>query len=271
MKMILGGNLMLRKKGYLLILALIFVFSISTVAGAWWIFGSDEQATWDKVQAEGKLVVGMDAAYKPFEYQDKNGEIVGFDVDVLKEVAKKLDIKLDLQNTSFDGIIPGLQAKKYDLIMSAMTITEERKKAVNFSDPYFNAGQVIAAMGDNSSVKGVKDLEDKIVAVQLGTTGDLKVSEMEGVKEIKRFDTIPEAFIALQNGQVEAVVNDLPVTAAYIKEHPEVKIVGEPFTTEYYGIAFRKEDTELKEKINEALAELKQDGTYDEIYAKWFE
>jgi len=267
----LGGDLMLRKKGYLLILVLIFIFSISTVAGAWWIFGDDEQATWDKIKEEGELVVGMDAAYKPFEYQDENGEIVGFDVDILKAITDKLGVELDLQNTSFDGIIPGLQAKKYDLIMSAMTITEDRKKAVNFSDPYFDASQVIAIMEDNNEIKGVDDLQGKVIAVQLGTTGDLEVSEMKGIKEIKRFDTIPEAFIALQNRQVAAVVNDLPVTKAYIKEHPEVKVVGEALTIEQYGIAFRKADTKLMEKINEALIELKQEGTYDKIYAKWFE
>jgi polar amino acid transport system substrate-binding protein len=247
------------------IILLTLVFALFIMAGC----SSQEQGTWQKIEKEGKLVVGMSADYKPFEYHDKGDNIVGFDVDVLKEVSKKLNLKLELKDTAWDGIIPGLQAKKYDLIMSAMTITEERKKAVDFSESYFNAGQIIAVLDGNNNIKSVEDLKGKKVGVQLGTTADLEASEMEGV-EVKRYEKIPQAFIELNNGRVDAVAADLPVVAKYTLEHSGVKIVGEPFTTENFGIAMRKGDTELLEKINTAVAELKQDGTYDEIYAKWF-
>ncbi|TDX52447.1 basic amino acid ABC transporter substrate-binding protein [Orenia marismortui] len=230
---------------------------------------SEEQGTWQKIEKEGKLVVGMSADYKPFEYHDKDDNIVGFDVDVLKEIAKKLNLELELKDTAWDGIIPGLQSSKYDLIMSAMTITEDRKKAVNFSDSYFNAGQIIAVSESNDSIKNVEDLKGKTVGVQLGTTADIEASKMEGV-EVKRYEKIPQAFIELNNGRVDAVAADLPVVAKYTLDHSGVKIVGEPFTTENFGIAMRKADTELLEKINTALADLKADGTYDEIYNKWF-
>ncbi|WP_018248015.1 basic amino acid ABC transporter substrate-binding protein [Orenia marismortui] len=230
---------------------------------------SEEQGTWQKIEKEGKLVVGMSADYKPFEYHDKDDNIVGFDVDVLKEIAKKLNLELELKDTAWDGIIPGLQSSKYDLIMSAMTITEDRKKAVNFSDSYFNAGQIIAVSESNDSIKNVEDLKGKIVGVQLGTTADIEASKVEGV-EVKRYEKIPQAFIELNNGRVDAVAADLPVVAKYTLDHSGVKIVGKPFTTENFGIAMRKADTELLEKINAALADLKADGTYDEIYNKWF-
>ncbi|WP_027339017.1 basic amino acid ABC transporter substrate-binding protein [Halonatronum saccharophilum] len=229
---------------------------------------NQEGTTWENVQENG-LRVGMDAAYRPFEFYDEDGEITGFDADLIREIGDRLDVDIVLQDVSFDGIIPGLQAGEYDLIISAMTITEERAQAVNFSDPYFNAGQVIAVLEDNDTINNEGDLKGKRVGVQLGTTADLLVSEMDGI-DIVRYDTIPEAFIDLDNERVEAVVNDLPVTAAYIQERGRAKIVGEPFTEEFYGMAMRQGDEDLLENINEALAQIKDDGTYDQIFAKWF-
>ncbi len=248
------------------ILLITLLISLLVVSGC----GQEKDTAWNKVKDEGKLVIGMSADYKPFEYHDEQDNIVGFDVDVAKAMAEKLGVKLELKDTAFDGIIPGLKSKKYDVIMSAMTITEERKKAVNFSDAYFNAGQVIAVLDGNNTIKSVEDLKGKKVSVQLGTTGDLEVSKIDEI-EVKRFEKIPQAFIELHNNRVAAVVTDLPVIAAYTMDHPTVKIAGKPFTTEEYGIAFRKDDTQLLEKVNNALKEIKEDGTYDEIYAKWFE
>ena len=249
------------KKLILSVLVLTLLFAVGCAG---------DKTTWDKVEDEGKLTIGMSADYKPFEYTDENGEIVGFDVDVAKAIGDKLGVEVEFVDTAFSGLIPGLKSNKYDLIMSAMTITEKREKAVDFTDQYFNAGQVVAVMDDNNNIKSIEDLNGKKVGVQLGTTGDLEVSEMDNIGEVKRYDKIPQAFIDLKNGRINAVVNDLPVTAAYIMKHPEVKIVGEPFTTEHYGIAARPGDEELLKKINGALKEVKEDGTYDEVYNKWF-
>ncbi|MBM7557284.1 basic amino acid ABC transporter substrate-binding protein [Halanaerobacter jeridensis] len=243
----------------------VLVFTLVFAVGC-----AGDQTTWDKVQDEGKLTIGMSADYKPFEYTDENGEIVGFDADIAQAIGEKLGVEVEFVDTAFSGLIPGLKSNKYDLIMSAMTITEKREKAVDFTNQYFNAGQVVAVMDDNNSIQGVKDLEGKKVGVQLGTTGDLEVSDMDNIEQIKRYEKIPQAFIDLRNGRIDAIVNDLPVTAAYIMKHPEVKMVGEPFTSEHYGIATRPGDEELLKKVNGALKELKEDGTYDEVYNKWF-
>lgn len=233
--------------------------------------GTSEQNTWNQVKENKKLVVGMSADYKPFEFQNEKGEIVGFDIDILNAITDKLGVELEIVNTNFDGLIPGLKSKKYDIVMSAMTITDERKGAVNFSDPYFDASQVIAIKADNDAIKNPEDLEGKVVGVQLGTTGDLEASKIKDLEDIKRFNVIPEAFIALKNGQIDAIVNDLPVTKAYIKDNPEVKIVGKPLTVENYGIAFRKNDEQLLAKINEGLKKIREEGIYDKIYKKWNE
>ena len=249
------------KKTILAMLVLMLVFTVGC---------GGEQSTWEQIQEEGQLTIGMSADYKPFEYTDENGDIVGFDVDIAKAIGEKLGVEVKFVDTAFDGLIPGLKSAKYDLIMSAMTITEKREKAVDFTDQYFNAGQVVAVMEDNNNIKGPKDLDGKKVGVQLGTTGDLKASEMDDLAKIKRYEKIPQAFLDLRNGRVDAIVNDLPVTAAYIMKHPEVKIVGEPFTSEYYGIAARPGDDQLLKKINTALKEVKEEGTYDKVYNKWF-
>ncbi len=217
----------------------------------------------------GKLTIGTEASYRPFEYHNEDDKIVGFDIDIAKAVADELGVELEIKDIAFDGLIPGLKTKKFDMVIAAMTITEERKKAVNFSKPYFNAGQVIAVVEDNDQIKNVNDLVGKKVGVQLGTTGDLKMSEMENV-EVKRYEKIPQGFIDLNNARIDAVVNDLPVTATYVKKKEGVKIIVAPFTEENYGIAFRKNDTELAEEIDQALEKIKEDGRYDEIYNKWF-
>ncbi|SJZ43232.1 basic amino acid ABC transporter substrate-binding protein [Selenihalanaerobacter shriftii] len=231
----------------------------------------ETMTTFDKIKEKGKIVIGSDASYKPFEYHNAEGEIVGFDVDFLNAIGKELGIEVEFVDTAFDGIIPGLNANKYDIAVSAMTITEKREKAVDFTEPYFNAGQVIAVMEGTNDIKTTKDLKGKVVAVQLGTTGDLKATkDIEGIKEVKRYEKITQAFIELKNGRADAVVNDLPVTAAYIMENSDVKMVGKPFTEEQYGIATREEDNELEKALNDAIAKLKENGTYDEIHNKWF-
>lgn len=222
---------------------------------------------------EGVLTVGSDVAFPPFEYKDeKTQEIVGFDVDLIKEIGKRLGLRVEIINATFDTLIPALNAKKYDVVVSAMTITEERKKQVDFSDPYIDSDQSIAVRKD-SNIKSAADLKDKIVGVQRGTTGELKANELKeiyGIKEIKSYDDTLLAFEDLKAGRVDAVVNDLPVTAYLVKKDPAFKIVEVIKTGEQYGFAFRKDSKELREKVNEALKKMKEDGTYDRIYKKWF-
>lgn len=221
--------------------------------------------------AKETLKVGTDAAYPPFEYVDeKTGKYTGFDMDLIRALGQEMGYEIEIINTSFAGIIPGLFNGNYDLIIAAMTITDERSQAINFSDPYFTAGQVIVTKKNTTDILVPADLKGKVVSVQLGTTGQFATEKIKGVKEIKKFDTSPAALQELLNGAAHAAVIDLGVAQLFMKEHSGLKIVGEPFTAEYYGIGLKKQNKDLLKKLNQALAKLKANGKYEEIYTKWF-
>jgi polar amino acid transport system substrate-binding protein len=220
--------------------------------------------------------VGTDATFKPFEYVDeKTKQILGFDVDLMNAIAADQGIKVEeYVNINFDGIIPGLLAKKFDAIISAMTITEERKKQVAFSDPYINAGQILAVRQDNTTIKDEKTLPQGVkLGAQLGTTGEIEAKRLAAAVggTVKSYDDITLAFQDLALGRLDAVVNDYPVSADYVASNPgaKLKLVGKPFTEEYYGIAVRPEDKELLARINAGLKKLKDSGKLDELMKKW--
>lgn len=220
---------------------------------------------------DGKLTLGSDTAFPPFEYEEGD-KVVGFDVDLGTEIGKRMDVEVEFVPTAFDGIIPALNAKKFDGIMSAMTITDERKKEVDFSDPYIDSNQSLTVKKD-SGIKSVKDLSGKILGVQRGTTGELTAQKNQttwGVTEIKSYDDTLLAFEDLKAGRIAGIINDFPVSAYLAKKTPELEVVEEIPTNEQYGIALRKESKDLKKKIDEALKEIKDDGTYDTIFEKWF-
>lgn len=215
------------------------------------------------------LKVGSDCAYPPMEYQEGE-EFLGFDIDLIKAVAEEMGREVEIVNTAWDGIIPGLMNGNYDVLISAMTITDERKEQINFSDPYFEAGQAILVRADNEDIKSEDDLVGKVVAVQIGTTGDFAVSEMEGVK-VKRFNTNPEAVQELRNGGCDAVVGDSVTLMWEATQDGVLKMVSsEPFTSEYYGIGVKKGNDKLLNEVNKALAKIRENGTYDELYMQWF-
>jgi len=227
-------------------------------------------STLEEIKARGKIYIGTDATYPPMEFHDESGEIVGFDIDLGRAIAEELGVEAVFIDTAWDGIFPALDAGKFDIIISSTSITEERLKSKEMSDPYYITSQAIAVRKDNETIRGPEDLRGKIVAVQIGTTGDLAVSEMEGVT-VKRFDTIDKAYMEVLNGRADAVVNDLSEVAYRMKMLPDMKIVatfreGE----EKYGVTMRKGDVELLAAINEALRRIKASGKYDEIYRKWF-
>jgi len=218
-----------------------------------------------------QITVASDIAYPPFEFA-KNGEPVGFDIDLMNEIAERANLQVEYQNVTFDGIIPGLGNRLYDAAISAMTITPQREKKVDFSDPYFNADQSLMVRND-SDIKSVDDIGDGTVGVQLGTTGELKAKELKKqgtiTGEIRTFDTIPEAFTALENGQIQAVINDFPVSAYEAKTGGDsLEVVQTIPTGEQYGIAFPT-GSDLVGPVNKALEDIKKDGTYARIYEKW--
>lgn len=218
------------------------------------------------------VTVGTNAEYQPFEYVDANGEIVGFDIELLKAIGERAGFTPEFVNTKWDGIFVALASGEFDTVVSAVTITPERAETVDFSDSYFNAGQGIAVQAGNDTITGSDSLAAGMkVGVQVGTTGDIWLTENTEV-EVARFDENPLAVQALAAGDVDAVVADFPTLADILKQNPELdlKMVGEPFTEELYGIAIRKGQDELKESINAALASLREDGTYQSIFDKYF-
>jgi|Deesub1362B_J571_1020462.scaffolds.fasta_scaffold00072_88 polar amino acid transport system substrate-binding protein len=234
-----------------------------------------ESAPKFKLVEPGVLTVGTDAAYPPFEsINEVTNEFEGFDVDLMKEVAKRIGLEVKFVNVAWEGIIPGLVAHKYDVIASAMTITEERKKQIDFSDPYFEAWQVIVVRKDDDRISKAEDLAGKIVGVQIGTTGQFVAEDLvkEGINfEIKTYDTTPDALLDLKNGNIDACIIDNGVAEKALKNNPDTyKIVGGKLSYEEYGIAVAKDNPELLKAINQALKEIKEDGTYDKIYQKWF-
>lgn len=216
--------------------------------------------------------VASDMSFAPFEYIDEETkDPAGFDIEIMQALGKAMDMKVEMVNTAWDGILPGLIAGNYDLVISAMTISDERVASVDFSDPYFATGQVIVVKQGDQTVTEPKDLISKRIGVQIGTTGHIAADKIEGA-DVRPFQIAPDAFLALKAGQVDAVVVDELVAIEELKANPDsVEIVGRPFTAEYYGIAIKKGNTELLKKVNKALAQIKADGTYDKIYEKYMD
>jgi polar amino acid transport system substrate-binding protein len=219
-----------------------------------------------------KLTVASDTAYAPFEMQGGPGEptYVGFDMDLIRAIGEVLGKEVEIISMGFDGIIPALQSGSVDCAISAMTITEERAKVVNFSEAYYESGLITAVRADNNDINGFEDLAGKKIAVQIGTTGALKAEEVPDAK-ITTFNTIDLAFLELKKGAVDAVINDAPVTLYFIQQgNDDVKVVGGLLTGEFYGIAVPKAKPDLLDEINGALKTLKENGTFDRIYMDWF-
>ena len=218
--------------------------------------------------------VGTDAAYAPFESQNEKGEIVGFDIEVVQAIAAKGGFEVKFANTPWEGIFNALAQGDRDLLVSAITITDERRQTMDFTDPYFDAAQLIAVK-ENSKVAKFADLKKLKVGVQTGTTGDEAVTKLLGKTNtnIKRFESTPLALKELEAGGVDAVVADNGVVIHYVANNPGGKfktVSDKEFVPEQYGIAVKKGNAELLGKLNEGLKGIKADGTYDKIYAKYF-
>ncbi len=220
-----------------------------------------------------ELKIASDTTYPPFEFVDpKTNEIVGFDIDLVNEICKLLNCKPQIISTAWDGIFAGLEQRQFDLAASGITITEERKKKFDFSDSYLRYGQVVLVRADEERIKSKDDLKDKIVGVQIGTTNEetAKTLVADEGKQLKRYDTFDLAVRALIAKDVDAVVIDSPAADGFIAQNPgKLKIAGQPFTSEDLGLCFPK-GSDLVGPFNAALKVLKENGTLDRLYQKWF-
>ncbi|MBR3722813.1 MAG: basic amino acid ABC transporter substrate-binding protein [Selenomonadaceae bacterium] len=229
--------------------------------------GCGGNAKGDKV-----LKAACSADFAPFEFQEEgNKEYQGFDMDLIRALAKEMGMEVEISNIAFDGLIPALEAGNIDVAISGMTINDERKGKVLFSDPYYESGLTLVVRSDEKNIKGFKDLEGKSVAAQIGTTGSTEASKIKDCN-VKNFNVISECFMELKAKGVDAVINDRPVNDYYIKKTNSegVKALPEKLTAENYGMAVRKDNKELQEKLNAALKKLKDNGEYQKIHEKWF-
>lgn len=220
---------------------------------------------------KGKILrVGTEPAYPPMEFQGKKGELQGFSIDLMNAIASSGNFKINFQTVPFDGLIPALQANTLDVAISSMTITEERSKTVTFSRPYFKSGLAIAIKSNNQEITSFDKLKGKKIAVQIGTTGAAKGKEANAA-QIRTFDSTPSALQELVNGNVDAMIGDAPVIAYAINSGniPGIKVVQKLLTEEYYGIPTPKNSPNLA-LINQGLGKILENGTYAQIYQKWF-
>ncbi len=226
--------------------------------------------------AAEQLRVGTHPTFAPFEFMDSaSRQYVGFDMDLIREIGKRTGLEVEIVNMGFDGLIPALMTGTIDIAVSGITITDERKKRVDFCEPYYEAGQSLMVRADEKDrYKTPADLEGKRIAVQIGTTGADVAKGIKGA-EIKSFNTSAEAFMDLKMKGSDVVILDRPVIGYFLVKNPRAakglaQQSAVKFTSEYFGFAVKKGNKELVEKINKGLADLRKDGTYDKIYAKWF-
>jgi glutamine transport system substrate-binding protein len=222
----------------------------------------------DKSKGEKIYKVGVDTTYPPFEFKDGN-DYKGIDIDLINAIAKNQGFKIELSPMDFGGIIPAMQANQLDVAIAGMSITDERKKIVDFSDPYFDAGLIVVVKNDNTTIKSADDLKGKTVAVKKGTSG-AKFAEDNAAKlgyKVVQFNDSPAMFQEVSNGNADALLEDYPVISyAIAQKDLGLKTVGDRLNGDQYGIALLKgQNTDLLKKIDAGLAELKKDGTYDKI------
>lgn len=254
-----------------LLTALLLLTSLCTQAAdqALW-----EKSTLNQIMKRGELRVGLETGYMPFEMRDKNGNIIGFDVDLAKKMASVLKVKVTFVNTQWDGIIPALLTDKFDILMGGMTITPERNAQVNFSRPYITIGQTaLVAAKHKGKITRAEQLNDAqyTVATKLGTSGDLAAKRQMPHAKLKRFETEADAALEVRNGRADAFIYDMPFMLVYANQYPEgVFVLPEPFTKEDLGWAIKKGDPDFLNWLDHFIVSIKNDGTYDVLYDRWF-
>ena len=218
------------------------------------------------------ILVASDCTWPPMEFVNDNKEIVGFDIDLIHAIAKEGGFEIKIQNSAWDGIFAGLAGGKYDAVISSVTINEERKKSMLFSDPYLNAGQILVVRKENAKLTKIEDFKGKTAGAQIGTTGDIEIKKHSDITR-KTYDDIGLGMEDLYNKRIDVVVVDKPTAISYALKNSKYKdafmIVGAPFTDEYYGIAINKDRKDVLEKINAGLKKVKESGQLKQIEDKW--
>lgn len=244
------------KKILALALAVLFVLGLAAC-------GKSDSLTVE----EGKLIMATNATFPPYEYKEGK-DIVGIDAEIAGLIADKLGLELEIADIEFDSIIPGVQKGKYDMGMAGMTVTDERKEMVSFSDSYAKGVQVVI-IPENSDITSIDDLEGKKIGVQQATTGDIYASDDYGDENVTKYANGNLAVEGLKAGKVDCVIIDNEPAKAYVKANEGLKILDTSYADEDYAIAFNKDNAELQKKVNDALKELIADGSVQKIVDKY--
>ncbi|WII40032.1 transporter substrate-binding domain-containing protein [Paenibacillus thiaminolyticus] len=230
----------------------------------------------EQIKKAGKIRVGLMGTYAPYNFLNEKHEVDGFDADVAKEVAKRLGVEAEFITGEFSGLIEGLQKNKYDALVSQVTITEDRKKMMDFSTPYVKNAVNVIVKSDNGTIQKIEDFKDKKIGVGLGTNDEKYLRDVAmpkvGKFEIATYNDVITSLKDLDVGRIDATINNVFALKPLIEKNQfKVKAVGEPIKEDFAGIAIRQNNPELLDAINKALAEMKSDGTFTEIFHKWFD
>ncbi len=225
----------------------------------------------DNIKTRGTIRIGTDATYPPMEFKDSNNTLVGYDIDLGKRIAQELGVTAEFVEYSWDDVFQALLDNHIDVIISSVSITDERMVLYNFSEPYINAGQVIITNKGNTTITSTEDLYGKNIGVQDETTNEEQALLYTPDERVIRYDDFIKATQALVNGEVDAIFSDLTNAKSIIDENPTLTIASEPFTSEYYGIVMRKGEDDLVEEIDDILDTLKQKGVLALLKQKWLE
>jgi polar amino acid transport system substrate-binding protein len=220
--------------------------------------------------ADGTITICSDTPYEPFEMKEEDGTDTGFDIDLVRAIGDRADLDIAVIDLPFDGILGSLAAGDCDVVASAVTITDERAEQVDFTDPYFDAEQSLLIKSDSEEIAGIADLDGKTVGVQTATTGEAYAQENATNATIRSFEDSDGLFGALESGTIDAILQDFPVNAYRATKDPSVTVIEKYPTEEQYGFAVEKGDAEVLDFLNEGLEALRDDGTYDELFASYF-
>lgn len=222
------------------------------------------------VAQQKKIIIGTDATFQPMEYTNKEGGLIGYDIDLGYRISNELGSQAEFRNIPWDNLFKALEDKKIDMIISGVTITDERKQKYSFSDQYLNVGQVVITQQSNNTINSASTLQGKKIGVQQGTTIEKEALKFTSENLVIRFPDFVQATKALVDGKVDAILSDLPAAKGIITANPTLKIASDPLTNEYYGIVFRKDDPAVK-RVNEILTSLRIKGILTDLKQKWLD
>jgi polar amino acid transport system substrate-binding protein len=252
-----------------------FILLAAGIAVTYWWFNRSPSIMDDpviaRIKKSGKLVVATDPTYPPMESVNTKGQIVGLDVDIAREIAKAIGVPLDIKKITWDATFPEVVNGDVDMMIASTTITPEREKIVLFSNPYFESGQVIVVRDTDESIHGPKDIAHKRVAAQKDSTGGTQAALYVDPKLISWFEINYDSSVSdLIAGRVDALIVDYPAGEYLVQTTKGLKLAGDPFTSEFYGILMKKGNTGLATFVNSVIKDIKTSGRFDQIKKQWF-